>query len=197
MVQCDICGKTFKNRAGLAGHKQFAHEQGERKYFPKNEVLEALEQLTAKIEHLGEQYSSGAADYPSPAELTSTVRQLAETVKHSDEGTKSSLQRVLEGLGTLDKHTRNELRHDIEEINQRLDAMVPKEEERGLDWGTLLLAGLGGWVLGRMIENYLENERRKKAFSQQFLGSSEQGLNQGGQTRLPLEPRIGRERKTF
>lgn len=179
MVQCDICGKSFKNGAGLAGHKQFVHEQGERKYFPKNEVLEALEQLTAKIERLGEQYPR-AADYPSPAELTSTVRQLAETVKHSDSTTQSSLQRVLEGLETLDKHTTNELRHDIEEINQRLGAMAPKEEERGLDWGTILLAGLGGWVLGRMIENFLENERRKKAFSQQSLGSPDRGLNQGG-----------------
>ena len=172
-VQCDICRKTFKNAAGLAGHKQFVHGQGERKYIPKNEVLGILQRLEAKVESLGTEYPAPATDYPDSAELTTTVHQLAEAVKRLDGDTESKLKQVSERLGVLDKHTRNDLHHDIEEIKRRLgDMTVDQEEEGSWDWGTAVLVAFGGWVIGRIVEGMLEQERRKKALIQGTPDSS-------------------------
>ena len=166
-VQCDICGKTFKNAAGLAGHKQFVHGKGERKYIPKNEVLDILERLEAKVHSLGGPYPGRAPGCPDPAELISTVHQLAGAVKRLDGDTESKLKQVSERLGVLDKHTRNDLHHDIEEIKRRLGEMTAdKEEEASWDWGTAVLVAFGGWVIGRIVEGILEQERRKKALMQ-------------------------------
>jgi len=48
-VKCDICGKTFKDKSGLAGHKRLSHSEETRKTIPDEigKRLEAIEKQVA------------------------------------------------------------------------------------------------------------------------------------------------------
>jgi len=47
-VKCDICGKIFKDKSGLAGHKRLSHSEGTRKTIP-DEVGKRLESIEGRL----------------------------------------------------------------------------------------------------------------------------------------------------
>ena len=49
MVKCELCGKEFKNNAGLAGHKQIAHPDPSLKA-----VLGCIELLDKRLSAMAE-----------------------------------------------------------------------------------------------------------------------------------------------
>ncbi len=149
MVQCDICGKSFKNGAGLQGHKQFVHEGGEKKYFPKYEVLPFLERLEAKIE--------------PPAELTNTMHQVAKEVNE----TKTNLKEVTDQLGASNTH----IRQEVEEIKKGLDTIGQKKGNFG--WGAAALGALVGFILYPIL-----TKGKEKPTGNAFSQSSPTGVQQ-------------------
>ena len=169
-AQCDICGKTFKNGAGLVGHRRFVHKQGERKFVLKNEVLEGLKGLEARIQHLERQLRRETANLPHTAEITGAVRDFSGGVLRADKDTQSKLEQLSEQFAALDQHARNDLQHDLDGIRKRVDAMAEAKEGRESDWTTVFLACVGIWALARFLGGKPKEEPRGQALPPTTFG---------------------------
>jgi len=111
MVSCDLCSKTFKNQAGLAGHKQFAHhapaaalaagqaatDQLQEQTNQSQEQL--IEQQSALIEQLQEQLDI-AEDHEHSATSCHQCHDLAH--RWYEEGQNDGLTEALKIPGAVE-----------------------------------------------------------------------------------------------
>ena len=105
MVRCEICGKEFKNGAGLVGHMRFVHGESERKYYKKNEVLEGFEELKAKIDRVLAAQEQGIAGLERVG------------LQNVEDFLKRELRPVAENLASVNKAVNNDLPHMIDGLN--------------------------------------------------------------------------------
>jgi len=75
MVFCEMCGKEFKNRAGLAGHKQLEHHAGE----VSDQRLIAVENRLSAVDGRLEELLDYFGVQPQSAGATPMAQQVDQT----------------------------------------------------------------------------------------------------------------------
>jgi len=106
MFACEMCGREFKNRSGLSGHKRMIHSESTR---PLGE-------------HLGStsEYSTQELGQHSPSTRLSTIQALGERLEQQDEVLNTVLERLDEVLSRAPQHTHESSCHECHQFAEEV-----------------------------------------------------------------------------